>query len=174
MTVDNRVSTIVVVSFAQRISTHTSQALYVAFGGRFGLEYFGKNNKPPRRSNAVYEEFYRTRNNEIYQGHQESYNSYGGSSRRSRHSSSWSDNGYSGGTMYPQSSSSYSGGYLYIIMVVGVSYFARSFFGIELLNMLPRRGYRRRFGGWGGRGWGGRNNVFGRNHFRHRPRGMWG
>jgi len=150
--------------------------LYVAFGGRFGLEYIGKNNAgaPHRRSNEVYEDFYQRRS-EPHHGYHSSQ-SYG----RSSSSSSQNRDGYY--RSHRSRSSSYSDIY---------SYF--SFFLVAILlyigNVdLPRAMRWRRYGGLGGngffrhRGWGGNGflrqrgwmgNGYPRYGYRRRG-GMWG
>lgn len=145
------------------------QVLYVAFGGRFGLEYYGTNNRgsPPRRSNDVYEDFYKSRNqNHNYQS-RDNYNHRG---HRSSSSSS--------------SSSDWGGFYPYMMVLGAVACISQRFFGISpyqaiflVTTLMGRRGGRvdprRRYGGWGGMGGGG--GGFGRNYnFRHRRGGMWG
>jgi hypothetical protein len=155
----------------QSIAHAPAQVLYVAFGGRFGLEYYGKNNRatPPGRSNAVYEDFYKSRNENHYNHHSSnSYDRYGGdSSRASSSSSAW-------------------GGYYSYTMVVGaVACIAQRFFGVSpyqaiffVTTLMGRRGGRvfprRRYGGWGGMGLGGGGGGFGNYNFRHRRGGMWG
>jgi hypothetical protein len=157
------------------------QVLYVAFGGRFGLEYYGKNNAPQRRSNNVYDEFYANRGDNSYGSYRRmedashsyrSYDRYGGGSgsstnnrstyrNRGSSSSGWWDTGLT----WP-----------YVMLVLVVSFIAQRVFGISpytvlfFLNVLARRrgggrywAPRQRYGG----GWG---------YNRHRPwrGGMWG
>jgi len=154
--------------------------LYVAFGGRFGLEYYGKNNAPQSRSNNVYDEFYASRGDNSYGSYRRtedashsyrSYDRYGGSSTnyhsgyRSRNRGSSSSGWWDTGLTWP-----------YVMVVLVASYIGQRVFGISpytvlfFLNVLGRRrgggrywAPRQRYGG----GWG---------YNRHRPfrGGMWG
>lgn len=140
--------------------------LYVAFGGRFGLEYLGTNGStPPRRSDAVYEEFYRNRYRAEDRRHSYDHyteNSYAHYPRR-RSSSSWSSSWGLGG-----------GSYSYALMVLGLTFLGRGRVPLQMLffnNLLGgrRNGFRhRRRHGWGRRGWGGGgfDRNFGYNPYR--------
>jgi len=151
--------------------------LYVAFGGRFGLEYLfnNDNNRDANsrsgsyRTDNVYEEFYRDRNqrnlqqnrqqNNYHHHHREHYDSSSYDSRRhhqrSHSSSSWWDG------------SSSSGYYYHMLLMGGIAFVAR-YFGISpyqaifFANMVMGRGGGRRRGMMGGLG-----------NMRHRPGGMW-
>mmetsp|Transcript_23480 Transcript_23480/g.26158 ORF Transcript_23480/g.26158 Transcript_23480/m.26158 type:complete len:406 (-) Transcript_23480:150-1367(-) len=147
--------------------------LYVAFGGRFGVEYL-INNDNNRNANSrsgsyrtdnVYEEFYRDRNQRNLQHnrqqsshhHREHYDSSSYDSRhhrqRSHSSSSWWDG-------------SSSSGYYYHMLLMGSIAFVARYFGISpyqaifFANMVMGRGGGRRGGMMGG-------------NMRHRPGGMW-
>jgi len=160
--------------------------LYVGFGGRFGLEFFGKDRSPRRRNNDVYEDFYRSRNQEHYQDPQRDYHRQDSQTYRdssSSRSGSYGDSSYYQSSPRRQSSSWWDGMggtgssyYSYMAVVAGVTFVANRF-GISpyqamfFVNMLmgrrggmggrfmPRRGYG---GGFGGGGFG---NVFGGNGF---------
>jgi hypothetical protein len=170
--------------------------LYVAFGGRFGLEYIFNNNNDNSRTNSgkystdnnVYEEFYRDRNqrnrqqddrryrqdedysrqqNRNHRDNYDSSSSYNSRRSSSHSSSSWWD---SSGT-----SSLLSGQYSHMLIIGGVVFVANRlgispYQAIFFVNMLMGRrgGGGRRRGGFGGPGMmGGFGNV------RHRPGGMW-
>uniref|UniRef100_A0A7S4EI96 Uncharacterized protein n=1 Tax=Pseudo-nitzschia australis TaxID=44445 RepID=A0A7S4EI96_9STRA len=154
--------------------------LYVAFGGRFGLDYFfngnthGGSSRSSRRhsgsgggrSNDVYDEFYRSRNerNNRRPMQQEDHtrHSYGRHSYSSNSNSSSSSSGY--------------GYYAHMLLLAVVVYVAR-LFGISpyqaifFVNMLVGR----RGGGMirGRRGFGGGYFGGGNLNFRQRPGGMW-
>lgn len=156
--------------------------LYVAFGGRFGLEYLGKNNNSSsRRSSSAYDEFYQSRNSNSRRydtnydrygrSYDTNYDRYGRStSSYGRRSNSWSS--------YGSGSGSY-GHYPYMLIVLGASYIAQRYFGVGpyeamlFVNLLlgrrnrgfmPRRGY----------GWGNGMHFGARPRYHHRPGGMWG
>ncbi|MGK3745203.1 MAG: hypothetical protein ACI90V_012064 [Bacillariaceae sp.] len=171
--------------------------LYVAFGGRFGLEYiFNNNNDSSRTSsgkystdNNVYEEFYRDRNQRNQQqdrhyrqdedynhqqnhNHQDNYDSSSSSSYNSRRSSSHSSSSWwdSSGT-----SSLLSGQYSHMLIIGGVVFVANRlgispYQAIFFVNMLMGR---RGGGGRRGRGFGGPGMMGGFGNMRHRPGGMW-
>lgn len=170
--------------------------LYVAFGGRFGLDYIFNNNDDNSRTssgkystdNSVYEEFYRDRNQRNQQqddrhyrqdedyshqqnrNHRNNYDSSSSYDRRrssSHSSSSWWD---SSGT-----SSLLSGQYSHMLIIGGVVFVANRlgispYQAIFFVNMLMGRrgGGGRRRGGFGGPGM-----MGGFGNMRHRPGGMW-
>ena len=142
------------------IQSNPIQVLYVAFGGRFGLEYYGNNHRgsPSRRSNDVYEDFYKSRNQNL------NYHSRDNYYPRGHQSSSPS----------PSPSSAFGGFYSYIMVLGAAAFISQRFFGISpyqaiflVTTLMGRRGgrvYPRR-----------RHDGFGRNYsFRHRRGGMWG
>ena len=150
----------------------------MAFGGRFGLNYFfnGNSHRGSSRSsrrhgrgdggrpNDVYDEFHRSRNERNNRRPMQQQD-------RDRHS-------YGSGTRtsYSSDSSSGYGYYAHMLLLAAVVYVAR-FFGISpyqaifFVNMLVGR----RGGGMirGRRGLGGGYFGGGNFNFRHRPGGMW-
>ena len=164
--------------------------LYVAFGGRFGLEYLGKSKTSSRRrSNSVYDDFYQSRsgnNRQTYDSNygrrtttSSSYGSNGNGSSRSSYNSNYSTSSY--GNYWGTGSGLSNGQYMLLVLIL--SFGSQRFFGIGpmqllfWLNML--NGRRNRFFapryGFGGGGWGGHGMYYNprAGHYRHRPGGMW-
>ena len=178
-----------------------SQVLYVAFGGRFGLEYFGKSNSSSRRSSSVYKsrrsssvykDFHRERlkrrrheiiHNPDYSASDWDSTSSGGS--RSSYGNNYHNRDYSTSSYgnswgsWGSSGSSLSNG-SYMLLVVVLSYIGQRFFGIGpyqvlfWVNMLAGRRNRWFAPRRGFGGWGQGMYFNPRTaHYRHRPGGMW-
>jgi len=159
--------------------------LYVAFGGRFGLEYvFGSQDRHARNYNSnAYEEFYQSRQRQQQQ--QQSYNYHDSRSRHHGHQSNDYYDPYSGQYRRSSSSNGYSwggssGNYSSMLMLAAVAYIAHRngmnpLQALFFVNMAMGRGRGRRPFMNRNRGWG-PGMMGGGGGFRHRGRpgaGMW-
>jgi hypothetical protein len=138
--------------------------LYVAFGGRFGLEYLSSPSSSSTERRNVYEEFYQERrqrhqNQEQGSRNRQYYDPYGGGYNyasddqaysRHRRGSSWGFGGYGGSSSFP-ASLLFLAAVAYVAHRNGINPFQALFFANMAMGGRGRGGLRRGIypGGWG-------------------------